>query len=150
MLDRYTTLLALAPDTSTTLTMESILTVVKMIGHAALGKLRGLDAMNPGSSYLHDLNHDVPTHIRYFALVAAYQAQKMSLADKAIDQFFGEPNDGVVPTAGGYGASKDDQGWIIPPEQRRVFTTSDGIHHNTFFKDKRVTDQICTWLDPAF
>lgn len=47
MLDRYTSLLADLPDTSASVIMEGILTVVKLIGHAGLRKLPGLAAMTP-------------------------------------------------------------------------------------------------------
>ncbi len=154
MLDRYTNLIAQAPDTSATLMLEGVLILVKLIGHAALAALPGLQAMLPGGDYLRDLNAAPPTAVRYHALVAEYQPNDAGwisrfckkLGDKLVDGFFAEANDGVVPTGGGYTASADSTGWQIPVAQRRTFGTGDGISHSTFFAHPAVNTQLLEWL----
>ncbi|HYF63930.1 MAG TPA: hypothetical protein VD886_14005, partial [Herpetosiphonaceae bacterium] len=154
MLDRYTNLIAQAPDTVATLILEGVLTLVKIIGHAALEALPGLHAMLPDGEYLRGLNASPPSTTRYHALVADYQPNDPGwlnrfckrVQDKLIDGLFEEANDGVVPTSGGYGVTRDGSGWQIPPEQRRAFATADGVSHSTFFAHPTVNEALLRWL----
>lgn len=157
MLDRYTNLIAQAPDTSPTLALEGVLTLVKVIGHATLAALPGLQAMLPHGDYLRDLNAAPATAVRYHALVADYHPNDPGwirrfckrTQDTLVDGFFDEPNDGVVPTGGGYSASSDGSGWQIPVAQRREFVTHDNISHSTFFAHPTVNAQLIDWLTTA-
>jgi hypothetical protein len=154
MLDRYTNLIAQAPDTSFTLLLEGVLTFVKIVGHAGLDALPGLKAMLPDGEYLRGLNANPPSTTRYHALVADYQPNDAGwinrfykrVQDKLVDGLFAEPNDGVVPTSGGYSASRDGSGWQIPAAQRREFVTSDGVSHSTFFANPTVNEYLLRWL----
>ncbi len=154
MLDRYTNLIAQAPDTTATLLLEGVLVLVKLIGHAALGALPGLQSMLPDGDYLRDLNAAPATAVRTHAMVADYQPNDpgwinrfcKQVGDRLIDGLFSEANDGVVPTDGGFSASADGSGWQVPAAQRRAFTTSDGISHSTFFAHPAVNAQLLEWL----
>ena len=154
MLDRYTSLLADLPDTSASVIMEGILTVVKLIGHAGLRKLPGLAAMTPKNSYLQQLNAGQPGQTQVYAMVADYQPNDPNWikrfmrqqGNKLIDHFFGEANDGVVPTAGGYQGNSDGSGWSIPSERRILFDTDKRINHSSFFGNQAVNQQLVEWL----
>jgi hypothetical protein len=154
MLDRYTNLLAQAPDSTTTLALEGVMTLVKVAGHAALKALPGLQAMLPEGEYLRSLNLEPPYTVRYHALVADYRPTDSGwlarfcrhIGDKLVDGFFDEPNDGVVPTAGGYSSSRDGSGWSVPSAYRREFQARDSISHSTFFANPAVNDALLQWL----
>lgn len=154
MLDRYTNLIAQAPDTSWTIALEGLLILVKLIGHATLAALPGLQTMLPNSEYLRDLNTAPPDRVRYHALVADYQPHDAGwlrrfckrTQGKLVDRFFDEANDGVVPTSGGYSATSDGSGWQIPATQRREFVTNDNISHSTFFANATVNKYLLQWL----
>ncbi len=157
MLDRYTSLLAHLPDTTATILLEGILTLIKIIGHSGLRQLAGLAAMTPSSPYLERLNRDSAADPRLFAMAAEYQPTDSlwvkrflkQQADKLIDTFFDEANDGVVPTAGVYQADAEAAGWHIPAAQRVVFPITDRIHHSGFFGNSAVGAQLVDWLKPV-
>ncbi len=156
MLDRYTSLVADLPDTTATVMMEGVLTLVKVVGHAGLKALAGLAAMTPANPYLHTLNSSPHPTTDLYALAADYQPTDprclprwgKQLGDALLDGFFGAPNDGVVPTAGAYVLNLAT-GWEIPADRRRVFATDQRIHHSGFFGHAAVGEQLLQWLkDP--
>ena len=65
----------------------------------------------------------------YYALSADFRPADPNLlrsfgkwvGDKFVDVVFGEQNDGVVTTTGGYAIGMNARGFPIPPERRRVW-----------------------------
>lgn len=157
MLDRYTSLLADLPDTTATVMLEGVLTLIKVIGHSGLRQLAGLAAMTPNSTFLQHLNSEAAADPRLFALAAEYQPTDSlwvkrflkQQGDGLIDTFFEEANDGVVPTSGGYQADDQAAGWHIPAAQRVIFPSSERIHHSGFFGNAVVGRQLVDWLKRA-
>ena len=155
MLDRYTNLAAELPDHAFTLIMEGILMVVKLIGHAMLDTLPGLNIMNPNGEILKQINQQHAQETDFYAMVASYMPKSQGwikqairqAGDKLVDHFFGEANDGVVPTEGGFQITKDGTGWSIPTY--RYYDVSSGINHSSFFKDPAVSQQLLEWLAPV-
>lgn len=156
MIDRYTTLVVKAPDSMSTVIIEGILTLVKVIVHAGVNALDGLAAMRPNNSYLRDLNSRPRPSTQLYALGADYQPTDPlwikrwchMVGDKLVDSFFDEPNDGVVPIAGTYWLDAQTN-WLIPDSQRFCFASEKGISHTTFFQHPDVQRQIVTWLNEA-
>lgn len=160
LIDRYTNLLTNLPDNVYTLSLEGILTLVKVIGHGALVKLPGLNSMWPDGEFLRRLNRaddgrdgGDPGSV-YYALSADFEPADPNLlhsfgklvGDKFVDVVFGEQNDGVVPTMGGYAIGVNAHGFPIPPERRQVWTLQSSIYHTNFFYNKKVNEQIAKWL----
>jgi hypothetical protein len=154
MLDRYTNLLADLPDNQFTLAIEGSLMFIKVVGHASLDALPGLKAMLPHNEYLNTLNARVSNKVDYYAMTADYQPTNPGWIrrfckhgqDLLVDTFFEEPNDGVVPTSGGYSANATGDSWTIPQSNRREFMGIDGISHSTFFNHPAVNEQLLGWL----
>jgi hypothetical protein len=154
LIDRYTNLLTNLPDNVYTLTLEAILTLVKVIGHAGLAKLSGLNSMWPGGDFLRMLNAGVGHEATYYALTADFQPSeqqwfsqlKAKTQDMLVDKLFGEENDGVVPTQGSYAIDRDAPGFPIPEERRRVWALQSDIHHINYFSHDAVNEQIAAWL----
>jgi len=142
MVDRYTNFLTNLPDEPFSLTLESILAVVKLIAHGTVKGLPGLQSMHPQGAYLLDrLNAGLtqPT-TQYYALGANYTPDDPALLarlakkgfDKFVDAVFGTDNDGVVLTGGSYQAGHNSYGFPIPRERRYVYEGEDQIHHCNF------------------
>jgi hypothetical protein len=154
MLDRYTNLFTELPDDAFTITAEALFMVAKLLYHGAIRALPGLRSMYPPGDYLQSLNAGTDHQTRYYALAADYKPRGASLlsrfgwalADAAVDGVFGEANDGVVPTRGGYELESPATGFPVRPEQRVVFGKEDVIHHCNYFGAPRVSEQILTWL----
>jgi hypothetical protein len=155
MLDRYTNLLTDLPDNAYTLTMEGILTVVKLLLHGALKALPGLQSMDPESEYMRRLNTSPPVaDAKYYAAAADFTPKaegllarfKRKVVDSLIDGIFEEGNDGVVPTCGSYECGPNSPGFLIPPERRIIFEKDDQIHHCNFFTSEKLNRQIVEWL----
>lgn len=154
MLDRYTNLLTELPDNVFTITAEALFMVAKLVYHGGVKGLPGLRSMYPGGDYLRRLNAGANHQTRYYALAADFKPEGESLlsrfgwkvADALVDGVFGEANDGVVPTRGGYELESAATGFPIQAEQRVLFGKEDGIHHINYFGNPRVSQQIVTWL----
>jgi pimeloyl-ACP methyl ester carboxylesterase len=138
-IDRYTNLIAELPDTASTVTFEGVLCLVKIIGSGAVKGLPGLAAMEAKSPQLSTLAAEMLGAIRLYAFVADFSPSAGSpllglirkAGDIAVDDFFGEPNDLVVPTSGCYDLEDADG---FPLQAERVHRSSGGsINHLNFF-----------------
>jgi hypothetical protein len=138
-IDRYTNLIAELPDTASTITFEGVLCLVKIIGSGAVRGLPGLAAMEAKSPQLSTLATEMLGGIRVYAFVADFSPSVGSpllglirkAGDIAVDDFFGEPNDLVVPTAGCYDLEEADG---FPLQADQVHRSSGGlINHLSFF-----------------
>jgi hypothetical protein len=159
LIARSTNLLTNLPDNVYPLSLEGVLPLVKVIGHGALAELPGLSSMCPDGEFLRRLNRaddgtsEEPGSV-YYALSADFEPDDANLlrqfrtraGDKFVDVVFGEQNDGVVPTVGGYAIGVNAHGFPIPPERRQVWPLQSNIYHTTFFYNKKVNEQIAKWL----
>jgi hypothetical protein len=154
MLDRYTNLLTELPDNVFTITAEALFMLAKLVYHGGVKALPGLRSMYPGGEYLQRLNAGTNHQTRYYAMAADFKPKGASLlsrfgwkvADTLVDGVFGEANDGVVPTRGGYELESAATGFPIQAERRVLFGKEDGVHHINYFGNPRVSQQIVTWL----
>lgn len=154
LIDRYTNLLTNLPDNAYTLLMEALLAAVKIVGHAGLAALSGLNSMWPDGDFLRALNGGAEHDTEYYALSADFQpreesrlkALKSNARDMLIDALFGEENDGVVPTTGCYAINTEASGFPLPEERRKIWSLQSDIHHTNYFVHDEVNDQIAKWL----
>jgi hypothetical protein len=151
-IDRHTNLLVELPDTVSTIVLEGTLCLVKIVGSGALGGLPGLAAMEANGEALARLEKlDLGT-TKLHALVADFSPTADSplatlirkAGDTAVDAFFGEANDLVVPTNGCFDL-KDAKGFPLLPEC--VYQFSDGsVNHITFFNSPKVRSTLADLL----
>jgi pimeloyl-ACP methyl ester carboxylesterase len=151
-IDRHTNLLVELPDTVSTIVLEGTLCLVKIVGSGALGGLPGLAAMEANGEALARLEKlDLGT-TELHALVADFSPTADSplatlirkAGDTAVDAFFGEANDLVVPTNGCFDL-KDAKGFPLLPEC--VYQFSDGsVNHITFFSSPKVRSTLADLL----
>ena len=154
MLDRLTTALNLFPTGPVTETLEAIITVVKVIGHGALGGLDGLASMHPAGPFLAALNGAPGGGDGYFAISADYEPQDAGLkglvtggaADAVIDRVFeGALNDLVVPEVGVY-AVEGSAAFPVPPARRLQISADQGVLHTTLFGYAAASARLLDWL----
>ncbi|MCC6189547.1 MAG: hypothetical protein IT318_10950 [Anaerolineales bacterium] len=154
LIDRYTNALTNLPDNAYTLTIEGVLTVLKLLGVGALTGLPGLRCLLPGGDYLRSLNHTADHATTYYALAADYTPSAPALLarlgrrvqDKFIDSIFGGENDMVVPTLGSYSAGPATFGFPIDENRRRVYRGAAQVRHSNYFSTPIVREQIVAWL----
>ncbi|MEO6037855.1 MAG: hypothetical protein ABIQ93_05530, partial [Saprospiraceae bacterium] len=154
MIDAYTNLLVGLPDNVFTITLEGILTLIKIVGGGAVHGLPGLQAMLPTGDYIKALNKAPKPSGQYYAMAAQYlpskerpmvQMEKMLLV-KALRAIFGEDSDMVVPTQGCYSVNPQVAGFEIPPERYKVYGPEENTHHLNFFEKDAVNKQLHDWL----
>lgn len=154
MLDRLTTALNLFPTGVVTELLEAILTVVKVIGHGALGGLDGLAAMRPGGVFLNALNASQEDGRNYYAVAADYEPVDEglkalltgSVKDAVMDRIFEQvPNDLVVPEPGVYGANGSPAFPIADTRYLQVPVDA-GVIHTTLFAYPPAIDKLRDWL----
>ena len=151
-IDRHTNLLVDLPDGVSTIFLEGVLCLVKIIGSGAVEGLPGLAAMDAKGEELISQRELDPGTTELYALVADFSpvaeprlaALIKKAGDAAVDSFFGEANDIVVPTNGCFDL-KDAKGFPLPPE--RVHQFSDGtVNHVNFFNSARVRSTLAELL----
>lgn len=153
-LDRMTTLLNLVPPgpaSVVTETLEGVITAVKVVGHATLGGLPGIAAMDPGGAFLAGLEAR-ELRSTYFAVASDYEPTGglRSLARRAgdllVDRVFsGAANDLVVPALGfGDEALRGP----IPRERLLLFDPAAAIDHSGYFRQPAVAARLVEWLSP--
>jgi len=145
-LDRMTNLVARSPDAATAVVMEGILAAVKLLARGMLAHAPGLGCLNPAGAYLRRLNRGPGPATAYFGLAAAYTPSRPGVSDRFTDALFGEPNDGVVPTAGVYAIGRSGAGFPLPPENYRVLELGDRLYHSAYFNHAEVNRQVAAWL----
>lgn len=146
LLDVFTNLLALFPDSPGGVALEGVLEVVKQVATGVLGGLEGLAAMDPAGDYLRALNQGAGRHDgSVYAVASDFEPTgSASLAVRALnfmaDPMFGSGNDLVVPTDGVYRAG----GYTV--DQHVVVPMASGISHGTYFADAGVRRILAEWL----
>lgn len=152
-IDRYTSALNLVPPGPlgvVTDALESIFTVVKVIGHAGLSGLDGLSAMDPNGEFIQRLNGGSPIGSQYYSMSSNYEPAGelkflTSAANTVVDRVFGADNDLVVPTAG-VAEGSEAAGFPIPDERRLSLPPAMGVWHSDFFKQRAVQEKLVEWL----
>lgn len=155
MVDRLTTALTLSPSGPVTETLEALVTVLKIVGHAALKGLPGLASMTPEGEFLATLNVSGAALPQYFAVASNYEPADRGLralvagaADNVADQIFGqEGNDLVVPTDGVYGGN-GRTGFPLAQEQVLLLEPAQGVMHTAMFACPAVSERLLEWLTP--
>lgn len=152
-LNTYTNILTDLPDTTSTIVTEGLLCLVKIIGSAATHGLSGIAAMNVNDDYLKTLAPR--TYLKpdgLYAIASDYTPSKPEIAkqiaakaaDAAIDGFFKEANDMVVPTLGCSEGSLQSAGFPIVASRLKVFKGT--FHHLNLFEQADVHKQLKQWL----
>ena len=152
-LNAHTSILTYAPDTVATIVGEGLLCLVKILGSGVARGLSGIAAMNLEGSYLQKLaprSYSNPTGL--FAAAASYSPSNPALikqliaraGDGAVDGFFGEANDMVVPTKGCSEGLLTSSGFPIPAA--RLLRLDGTAHHCNLFEQKDVHEKLGKWL----
>jgi hypothetical protein len=156
-LDAHTNLLTVAPDGVATIVAEGVLVLAKIIGGGALGRLPGLAAMDANGDYLAGLaTRKIASAGGMFAVAADYAPNHpevlrqliSSAADAAVNSFFEQANDLVVPTLGCSQGATAAIGF--PIDGARVMPLKGGTtHHLNMFANADIRRQLGTWLQNA-
>ena len=152
--DRYTNFITKLPDNAYTLTMEGILTFVKVMAHGALAGLPGLACLNPRGDYLKRINGAAKPPTVYHSIGASFTPSDPGMiaqlckrvGDKLVDRLFGEDNDGVVPAEGTFSTGGATSPFSPLPEHRQVYSLEDRMNHCNYFEHDVVRRQIGAWL----
>ncbi|MBI4219354.1 MAG: hypothetical protein HY682_04350 [Chloroflexi bacterium] len=157
MIDRYTSILNLAPPgplSTVTEVLEGVITAVKVIGHAAVNGLDGISAMNPRGAFLRTLNARAPaSETEYYGIAANFepggslkQYVKQAVADRILDRVFDdEENDLIVPTIGVYKGTQLP-GFPIPDSRVLRFQPRDSVAHTQYFARAETSTRLLQWL----
>ncbi len=149
LIDRFTNILQFVPDNAVTDTLDAVLTVLKQLALGIFGGLEGLAAMDPGGSYLRELNGPGPARAGYHAVAANYEPPADSpllrvARDGLTDLVFGRAeNDLVVPTKGVFtvpGAGG------FPVADPLVFDAARGVDHSGFWRQPELAAALREWL----
>ena len=155
-IDRYTSILNIVPPGPLQVVseiLEAIVTIVKIIGSAALHGLDGLLAMDPRGDLIERLEDAPAPTADYYAMAADYRPTGALLslvaggvADAVIDRVFGNlANDLVVPTLG---VSRGGAGPVplVAGDRSFTFPDSAGVLHTSFFGAPETTAHLLDWL----
>jgi hypothetical protein len=151
-IDRHTNLLVTLPDSVSTVALEGVLCLVKIIGGGAVEGLPGLAAMQADGQQLATLRTADLGDVGLYAIVADFKPESDSplgaLMQKgskaAVDAFFAEPNDLVVPTAGCHDLKGTKH---FPLLRDRIHEFSGGsVNHVNFFLHQEVRQTLAGLL----
>lgn len=154
MLDRFTTVLNMFPCGALAETLESIITVVKVIAHGALTGLDGLASMRPLGEFIRTLNQGASSGTGYYAVSADFEPTNEGLrallagtvADAVLDRVFeAVHNDLVVPEPGVYDAN-GNAAFPIPAERLLRIPSGAGVVHTTVFGHAPAIAKVAEWL----
>lgn len=154
LIDAYTNMLTDLPDNPFTITMEALITFIKVAASGAIKGLPGLQAMLPGGEFLQKLNGCPSLGTEYYAIGARYVPQDENLFArfgkrlimKALSQVFGEDSDMVVPTKGCFETEPMAPCFPIEDARKKVFDLDTDINHLNYFDNELVNKQLFNWL----
>jgi CHAT domain-containing protein len=147
-------LLEMFPDTPFTTGPAFVANGLVWLANHVTGDLPGLHAMDADGELIAAVQSaPAPPAGRYSALVANYHATGavlQRLLDVGIDQFFGNANDLVVPTEGGWRVDRPPTG-LIAASQIGCFgpggnLAPDSVTHLNFFSQPATTDFLVNAL----
>lgn len=142
-LNVHTSLLSVLPDSTTTVLMEGLLCLVKILGSGLTGGLPGLAAMDPGSQWLRESASDSGP-AAWYTIGASYQPESSGVSmlgrfnKQIIQEFFASSNDLVVPTEGCHQS-------IQPPSDSFRLEGS-RFNHCNYFESEEVQSRLALWL----
>ncbi|GAB4272405.1 MAG: hypothetical protein Kow0092_27490 [Deferrisomatales bacterium] len=156
LVDRYTSLLNLAPPgplSAVAEVLEGVAVVVKVLGSAALTGLEGLAAMNPRGEFLERLRGGPDPGCTLYAVASDFEPQgslrqlvQAAVADAVMDRVFGgSPNDLVVPTDGVRGEA-GVAGFPVPEDRTLRFSADRGVTHTRYFQQPETSEALLAWL----
>jgi hypothetical protein len=148
-LDSHTNCLTLLPDTASTILLEGLLCLVKILGTGVARGLPGLAAMDPEGEWLKAASEKAAGDARWFTIGANYEpagavaagfASRLRdrAADAVTDAFFATDNDLVVPSDGCHNPG--------PPIVDSLRLSGAETNHCTYFASRHVHDALSTWL----
>jgi len=152
-LNAHTTLLVTSPDTVATIVAEGVLCLVKILGSGIADNLPGLAAMNLAGDYLPSLARRALAKTDGIYVVAAdyspanadaLKQLMLGAADAAVDKFFDEANDLVVPTLGCSEGQLASSGF--PIDVKHLAKLSGDTHHCNLFVNATVQQKLSDWL----
>jgi pimeloyl-ACP methyl ester carboxylesterase len=149
-LDTYTNCLTMLPDSTSTIVLEGLLCLVKIVGAGAADGLPGLVAMNPQGPWIKAIATRSSGAVRWYTIGTNYTpAQDVAagiigrvagkVADAALDAFFKSDNDMVVPTPGCH------EPGVAPTEQLSLDDAK--TTHTSYFESVKVRQTLARWLD---
>ena len=155
-IDRYTSILNVMPPGPLGVVseiLEAIVTVVKVIGHAALTGLGGINSMDPTGDFMSRLNTGPAPATEYYGMAANYEPKGAlgsmilkTVTDVVIDRVFADAaNDLVVPTLG-VSEGSADLAFPIDPGRLLVYDQSRGVQHTSFFSEPDTSSKLLEWL----
>lgn len=138
----------LIPETAVLEALDAIITVAKQLSLSTLKGLDGLEAMQPEGRFLTELNQGIKDDKKYFSISSDFKPPEQSglkahIANRLMDKIFKAENDLVVPTASSYGPNGSG---FFPISDRYIFSSSETVHHCSYFAQKRARENILEWL----
>jgi len=154
LLNSYTNLLIELPDTATTIILEAVISLVKIIGSGMVGHLPGLQSMLPGCDFLQELDTRDLGSTRIYAMGAQFGPSNEQLLKRlgeraimtALSKIFDENNDMIVPNSGCYKISRAGVCFTVPDQFKKDFGFESNINHLNFFRHTEVNNQMLEWL----
>ena len=148
-LDAHTNCLTKLPDSVTTVVLEGLLCLVKIIGTGVARGLPGLAAMNPEGDAVRKLAARSVGDTRWFTVGANYEPAANTalgfvkrvgakVSDAAVDAFFAAENDMVVPTEGCHLPG--------PKAVESLRITGALTNHANYFQSTEVHAKLRQWL----
>ena len=148
-LDSHTNCLTVLPDTTTTIVLEGLLCLVKIIGTGVARGLPGLAAMEPAGDWVRTFGSRPTGDARWFTIGASYKPSSpiaaglvhrlgSAVADAAVDEFFAADNDMVVPTEGCH--------WPGTPALDSLHLKGSVTNHCNYFESHEVHEALSRWL----
>jgi hypothetical protein len=159
MIDVFTNSLTSLPDGPIAYSLEILLGLVTLVGHAGTVGLPGIAALGTRRSYVTDVLNASTEKTRAFYSAAAADYEPVAgrdngllidrLANPALDRIFERDgarvaNDLVVPQRGVYEPNGHPSFPIANP---LVFGAGDGVWHTAFFSQPRTIDHINAHFD---
>jgi hypothetical protein len=152
-IDRHTNLLIALPDGVSTVALEGVLCLVKIIGGGAVQGLPGLAAMQAEGELLVSLGKgDLGDDVQLYAIVADFLPEPSSAlfsllqtgGKAGVDAFFDDANDLVVPTKGCHDLT-GVKGFPLAAERIHQFTGGT-VNHVNFFQSRDVRQTLAAVL----
>lgn len=148
-LDAHTNCLTVLPDSVSTIVLEGLLCLVKIIGTGVARGLPGLAAMDPVGEWLKTYGARPTGDARWFTIGANYtpavapgsglaQRVKSKLGDAAVDAFFAADNDMVVPSDGCHVPG--------PAVVDSLKLAGGAVNHVSYFPAPEVQAALARWL----
>ncbi len=158
MIDLFTNVIGHLDDGPVTYSLEVIVGLVMLLGHAGVTALPGIAALGTAGSYITDvLNKGGSNAALYAAAASNFEPQPGRengwlidrLGDPLLDRVFTRggvhiPNDLIVPQQGVFARNGHP---MFPIRNKLVYEAEDGIWHSAFFAQARTLAHLASHLD---